>query len=467
MRLRTRFTLAIGGMVSVLFLLYTTAFLILEHRHLSYETEKNHRLNTNHLALACNNALLTKDELGLVDFLNELKTSPDFLEAYCLKSDGNLLIHSDLKLKNKNFAVAPPAVTNEKIVLTRDSQLVSAYAAPIFRFNRSVGTAWVFYKEEAVQQRRRILLRQTAHRLAWLTMGVFGVALVLSASLAKAFTRPISEVVAGTRRLGRGELDTRVWEMGPGELGDLGREFNTMAQKLKDLETMKDHFIQTVSHDLRNPLSAIATSANVLLSDQLPATSLPLVEVIESSAVRLRTMVNNILDVAKMREGRLTFERTVFPVNQILKELTRLYLPMAKESDKILHLNLPEDLPPLDADEEKVLRIFLNLLTNAFKFTREGDTITIAASPEGERRLEFRISDTGLGIDPDRQANIFQPFRSVEGAASGDRHRQGTGLGLSIVKTLVEGHGGRIQLQSIPGNGTTVVFTLPCQAPPR
>jgi signal transduction histidine kinase len=347
------------------------------------------------------------------------------------------------------------------------SHLVSAYAAPIFRFNRSVGTAWVFYKEEAVQQRRRDLLHQTAQRLVWLTLGVFGVALLLSASLSKTLTRPISEVVAGARRLGRGELGTRVREMGPGELGDLGREFNAMAQKLGDLEAMKDHFIQTVSHDLRNPLSAIATSANVLLSDELPATSLPLVEVIESSAVRLRTMVNNILDVAKMREGRLTFERTIFPVSQILKELTRLYLPMAKESNKTLHLYLPEDLPLLDADEEKVLRIFLNLLTNAFKFTREGDTITIAAAPEGENRVEFRVSDTGLGIDPVRLATIFQPFRSVEGAESGVRHRQGTGLGLSIVKTLIEGHGGRIQLQSIPGKGTTVVFTLPCQAAPR
>lgn len=464
MKLKTRFTLAIGGLVGVLFLLYTTALVLVERRHLVQEAERNHWLTAEHLALACNDALLTQDELGLVDFMNGLKKNPEVLEAYCVEPDGRMVMHTDFKLKNARWPDSSPPALAEKTALSREGVSVWAYSAPVRRLRRPVATARVLFNGDAVTRRLRDLLRQTARRLSWLTLVFLGISALLSSFLARALTRPIGDVVQGARRVGQGDLAARVWERGPGELGDLGREFNAMARKLGDLEEMKDSFIRTVSHDLRNPLSAIATSANVLRTDDLPPSSRPLLEVIESSAVRLRTMVNNILDVAKIREGHLTFERTVFPVDTILKELARLFLPMAKESDKRLRLDLPDSLPPLNADEEKVMRIFLNLLSNAFKFTRDGDTIAISAAPAGNGLVEFRVADTGLGIDPRRRESVFEPFRGVEGADDVARRRQGAGLGLSIVKTLVEGHGGRVRLESDLGKGTTVFFTLPAGA---
>jgi len=172
-------------------------------------------------------------------------------------------------------------------------------------------------------------------------------------------------------------------------------------------------------------------------------------------------MVNNILDTARLREGPLPYDRRPFSAEKLLEEIIRLYQPLAQKTKKTLRLDAPAALPLLLADEEKALRIFMNLLTNAFKFTREGDRITVSAGSEEPGRIAFTVSDTGWGIAPERLARLFEPFQSTNGAEEDVRKNQGAGLGLSIVKALVEGHGGTLRVESTPREGTAFHFSLP------
>lgn len=459
MNLSARFTWAIGGLIGLLFLLFSGLLYFSDRRHLREETDRAHQLNADHLALACDEALLSKEDLGLVDFMNNLRRSPDLVEASCASPAGQVMIHTDLTRLNTPADDPSPALG--KSVVREGPAVFWDYRSRGKTGTAGAALARVRYDARAVETRLAGLMKKTGRRLTALAAVVLGVGLFLAGVLARGLVRPIQRVAQAARRVGQGQLGTRVPEKAPGELGQLAREFNAMAEKLGQLEAMKDQFIHSVSHDLRNPLSAIATSAKTLMTDDLPDGSRPLVEVIESSAIRLRTMVNNILDTAKMREGRLTFDRSAFSIQPILKEITRLYLPLAKQSEKTLLLQLPPDLPLLWADEEQVLRVFLNLLTNAFKFTNEGATITVSAAPPTGGFVEFSVADTGVGIDPALWARLFEPFAAVDGGEDSAQRRQGTGLGLSIVKTLVEGHGGRVTLRSARGQGTTVLFTLP------
>ena len=229
-----------------------------------------------------------------------------------------------------------------------------------------------------------------------------------------------------------------------------------LAVRLKDLDRLKDQFVHTVSHDLRNPLNAIGTCAKVLLSDQPTGESRALLDAVERSVVRLRGMVDNLLDVARLRDGGLVFRVASFDVTPGLNELLRLYRPLAEKTQKEIALDLPQNLPPLVADEEKTLRVFHNLVANAFKFTRPGDRITIRGTVENAGSVAFQVDDTGPGIPPERMARLFQPFRAGEGAEA----QQGSGLGLSIVKSLVEGQGGILTVTSLPGKGTSLRFTV-------
>lgn len=116
----------------------------------------------------------------------------------------------------------------------------------------------------------------------------------------------------------------------------------------------------------------------------------------------------------------------------------------------------------MNADEEKVFRIFLNLLANAMKFTRPGDFVSLSAKNLPNGGVECRVTDSGPGIAPDRLGNIFSPFHSKKGETTPDvKKNQGSGLGLSLVKALVEGHGGQIRAESVPGHGAAFIFTFP------
>lgn len=455
MKLAWRFSIAIAGLIGLIFVINTGALLWSEHDHLSREMEKRHGVTATHLALDCNDARLSQDDLGVIDYLKELKQDSTIKEAYCVDSAGLVWIHSNMKRRGKMIPDLPPP-SSQKMVIRHDDEIRWVYESPLPQGGGEVGRARVEFDGEECQRRLWATLFSTFRRYVGVSGGVLLLGIVLSLVLARTLTGPIHRLVSGARGLGEGRLDTRVSESAPGELGSLAKEFNSMAVRLMDLDRLKDQFVHTVSHDLRNPLNAIGTCAKILLSDEPQGESRTLLEAIERSVVRLRKMVDNLLDVAQLREGGLTFRITRFDIRPGLNELNRLYSSLATETKKTLTLTLPSSLPLLEADEEKTLRVFHNLIANSFKFTRPGDRIGIVGNVEKEGAVSFRVEDTGPGIPPDRMSRLFQAFRPGEGSKAG----QGSGMGLSIVKKLVEGQGGHLTVTSQPGQGTSIQFTV-------
>jgi signal transduction histidine kinase len=455
MSLKTRFAIAMGALTVFLLVVYSGALLWAQRQHMVLDAQKAHWITVNHLGLACNDALLSRDELGLIDFMNGLKQTPALREASCVDPQGKMIMHTDLALRGTRSPWVP--TEPEKILIRgpRGGGLWE-YRVPILDRKKWVATARVVYDGDRVFRDLHRSLVSTVSRFAGLGTAALALALGLSLVAARTLTRPIQALAAGARQIGAGDRTTRVSENAPGELGSLAKEFNAMALQLNDLDQMKERILYTISHDLRNPLSAISTAAKVLRAGHPTGDDVSLVESIERGALRLRAMVNNILDVAQLREGTLPYRKSVFSVAPLLDELARLYTPLAQEAVKTFSVHFPDNLPPLEADEEKTLRIFLNLIANAFKFTRRGESITVSADPLGTGFVEFGVKDTGPGISPDRLTRLFDPVR-----AQNVGPHEGSGLGLSIVKSLVEGHGGHLRVETSLGQGAAFYFTLP------
>ncbi|MBK8576357.1 MAG: HAMP domain-containing histidine kinase [Elusimicrobia bacterium] len=465
MTLRARFTLFIAGVVLATVAAYTAALLAAEAGHFKRQAEAVQWRATEHLARVCGEAALTKNELTALNFFKELQTTPHLLEALCVAPSGLVWLRDDLgRLKIRTIIQQNP-LKRTKTIEDTNGKTRWIYTVPLLRNGRVLAAAQVVFDGQETVRSVHLLLRETARRSFGVPIIAMGLAILLSWFAARALTRPILKMAVGARRLAKGDWSARVPTNAPGELGELGHEFNLMSERLGELDRLKDQFVHTVSHDLRNPLGAVATSVRMIRGEDTPARVAPLVDIIETSVVRLEAMVSNILDTARLREGPLTYDLRPVPLSPIVNELARLYQPVAEQSRKTIGIHVAPDLPPVQGDEEKIRRVFLNLLTNAFKFTRAGDRIEMSARPV-PGGVEMKVKDTGVGIEPDRLQRLFVPFRSTDGATGEARKGQGTGLGLFIVKSLVEGQGGQLRVESVVGQGTTFTFTLPTAAGP-
>jgi PAS domain S-box-containing protein len=225
----------------------------------------------------------------------------------------------------------------------------------------------------------------------------------------------------------------------------------------------REEVMAIVSHDLRNPLFAITTSASVLHKRLLRAASeqggpppdLKHLGIIERSAQRIANLIGDLLDVAAIESNGLKIQRAVHDVGALVRESIELLQPVAASKQLKLSAELENEPLWANVDRERVSQVLSNLLGNALKFTPEGGTIAARAGAEATQ-VRIEVQDSGPGISPEELPNLFDRFRR---RAKGDRH--GLGLGLSIAKGIVEAHGGQLWVTSAPGQGTTFFFSLP------
>lgn len=219
----------------------------------------------------------------------------------------------------------------------------------------------------------------------------------------------------------------------------------------------RDEVLGIVAHDLRNPLNSIVIHSSLLGQSKVRAGPLSLdpVAAIQRSAMRMNRMIQDLLDVACVEAGRLRVDRTPVPTSQVVHEAVQAQKALAATIPLELRLELPQQLPEVWADHDRLLQVFENLLGNAVKFTAPGGVIRIRATPK-DGEVFFSVADTGTGIAAEALPHVFDRFWQ----ARQDKSR-GAGLGLPIVKGIVEAHGGRIWVESIPGRGTTFFFTIP------
>lgn len=224
---------------------------------------------------------------------------------------------------------------------------------------------------------------------------------------------------------------------------------------------LKDEFVATLSHELRTPLNAIVGWASILRADRRSETIKQGVEVIERNAKLQAQMIEELLDMSRIISGKLLFELEKTDVAELVESAVAAVRPAAAAKGVVLNLNVAR-CSSVSADPARLQQIAWNLLTNAIKFTpREGRVDVTLREHRGQ--VELSISDTGLGIKPEFIPFVFDRFRQAD--ASTTRRHGGLGLGLSIVKSLVELHGGTVDVES-PGEGKGATFIVRLPVPP-
>jgi signal transduction histidine kinase len=404
--------------------------------------------------------------------------------------DGKQLVHVAKKEAhpdpNHTYQVTHP-------IQSRDRQLIGTF---------QIGFSLDKLNRRMDEMKRDILL---------VTSGIIGVGILLTLIMTRVLLRPIEKLAHATERVARGELTQIVDIRSRDEIGDLARAFNQMTLQLKEsrgdlekkveertrqLETnveelsraktstlrmldelkaakrelemvnrelketdqTKMKFIGIASHELKTPLTAIKSNIDFLLSEKggrVPEHLKSFLNTIQRNTNRIQMRMDQMLNLSRIKSDRLLFNREPILFSEVIGGYINEVVPVEK------HLSIQVDIPPglrLYADRKALHDIFINLLSNAFKFTGGGGQISISASQKDQSTL-LKISDTGIGIPADKLQKIFDEFYQVEGGRHG-----GTGLGLAIVKRLVEEHGGNIWVESQLGRGSIFYFTLPLAA---
>jgi signal transduction histidine kinase len=251
-------------------------------------------------------------------------------------------------------------------------------------------------------------------------------------------------------------------------VGSVEAQLRLALERIAELEardTLKTQFLANISHDLRTPLTAVITHAEILRDGILGPLSDRQIESIGgiiNGGRQLLEQVGEILTYARGAANQLTITWSHFQLADVLSQLTALNESLANKKGVRLEAELADDLEPVTADREKIAHIVGNLVGNAIDFTPNGGRVWVRASKaNGPHGMEcvVEVGDTGIGIDGSHHELVFREFAQVDSSASRQHH--GTGLGLTIARKLVELHGGRIWLESELGQGSRFYFTIP------
>ncbi len=246
------------------------------------------------------------------------------------------------------------------------------------------------------------------------------------------------------------------------QLQDSLKKEHEALQHLRQADKMKDEFLANTSHELRTPLNAMIGLAEGLLATGHSSRIMQQdIELIVSSGKRLTHLIDDILDFSRLKHRDLELNFTSVSIHDILAMVLPTMQPLVQNKPVTLHNDADLSAPPVKADSDRLQQIFYNLIGNAIKFTPSGK-VTIKTL-HWESKLQIEISDTGIGIDSSQLSKIFKPFEQVKRSS---QPQAGIGLGLAITKQLVELHQGGIHIQSTPGKGTSVNFTLPISTEP-
>jgi signal transduction histidine kinase len=422
--------------------------------------------------------------------------------AYAVDSRGRLVAHPslDLVLGRTDFSRLPQV----RAALSGSASAAASAAATgrnrdgtrvLSAFQRVNPPGWRVFVEEPLSE-AYAPLESALVRTALFLVAFLALAIVTSIVLARRMVRPIKSMQVAAAGVGEGALEQRIDVTSQDELGKLGDEFNRMAARLQEsyagledkvaertrelgsalaeldeksrqLETISRHkseFLANMSHELRTPLNAIIGFSEVLreqMFGELNERQLEYLDDVVLAARHLLSLINDVLDLSKIEAGRMELELSEVSLPETLETGLTMQEERAREAGITLELAVDPEEIVVQADERKLRQALFNLLSNAVKFTPPGGRVDVSARLKNGV-VEVAVADTGSGIAPGDQELIFEEFLQARGNGDGAR-LEGTGLGLPLARRFIELHGGRLWVESSPGEGSTFHFTLPAR----
>lgn len=491
MNIKLKFTFFIFCLLTIIISGFSLSVYFTQKEILKEQFELNRRKIFKDFSSTCREALLVKDEILVFNTIRSVVDThrPQIVYVGYVSPINTTYVVARDESRETEFISRMTKVNilgrqEVSIINTSNREEVHEFAESLETNGNYLGTIKVGFSQNYLNNEINKAINIIAKKILTLSMIALVLSLVLANILAIYLVNPIKKLTKASVELGSGNLDTQVDIKRKDEIGHLAKTFNEMAKKLKQLDDMKDSFVSSVSHELRSPLSAIDGYCDFLIegvkSNMSKDKQEKALSIIKDSVNRLTTFINNILDLAKIKADRLELHKTAVNPADVINEIIVLYDQLAQKQQKFLSAEIQENLPPMNADPERIKQVITNLVGNALKFTEAGASITVVARLVNERVLngymlhltknenfrnvpqrfiEILVADTGIGIPKNELPKVFERFYQVGGNTS--KKPKGTGLGLSIALEIVKLHNGFMGLESVYGKGTTFKFLIP------
>jgi len=281
------------------------------------------------------------------------------------------------------------------------------------------------------------------------------IAMIIGWILFRQLTEPLNKLMNATKKISSGDLDHEVSVDSEDELGKLGSSFNRMARNLRESEEIRQRMISDIAHELRTPLTVLSGKVEAITDGVYEPTEEKLHEIQEELNL-LNRLVEDLRELTLAEADELELNRSPVSLVHLVKRTVNSLEKLANRKEIELKLDLPESVPELELDADRISQVLNNLIKNSLRHTGKGDTITVRVMEKPDQVLT-QVIDTGEGVPEDKIDHVFDRF--YRGDSS--RSSEGSGLGLTITKELVQSHGGDIWIESEPGEGTLVSFSLP------
>lgn len=473
MNLKAKITLYVSFLLLIVIVAVSYNIFVTQKKILTHQISENRTRAFKSFVSMCNEAVKVKDD-GQVNNAVELLVStykPSVVYAGYINSnnvvmfasrdeDRNIdsVLKTRIKKTNKDYIEVYSSLTGEQIC---------EFATPFFFNGENVGTFVVGFSQNNMKEEIDNGISIMLHKIKIIVIVTMIIGLILSYFLGYSFAKPIKMLTNAAEQISKGNLDVEIKVNRKDEIGKLSNTFNNMAKQIKELDSMKDSFVSSVSHELRSPLSAIDGYCDLLIecvnNNYSKEQELKGLQIIKQATVRLTNFINNILDLAKMKANKLEVKKVDADIAPIIDEIVTLYQPLATQQKKRVYSEINGKIPKINIDVEKIKQVITNLVSNAMKFTKENGSVGVKAFPNsngyGDDYIEIWVQDDGVGIPKQQVDLVFQKFYQVH---DGEFKRpKGTGLGLTIVFEMIKLHKGYVWAESDLGKGTTFKFALP------
>lgn len=451
MKIRTKLVMLTAALQFLSLMALTTGIFLTLKSGENSKTASAEELLRHAVARTALDALIQRDQVQLLSYLNFLKGQyPALIYARVTwVKDGRAVRHE--------MGVTTAKDVSERQVVVSDPSQPGQSVEILFGIDINM------IRASFEESRNR-----TLHITAIIALITFFVGLAASVYFARAMTAPLLAMGQLAKEIGSGKLGGRLGWESDDELGSLVVAFNTMSARLEEFDSIKRNFVSSVTHELRSPLGAIESFLQLIREKVAIGTaegfaqSKEYLERIQVNVHRLSGFINDLLDVAKIEKGKMECVLRPMDLPLVAHEVCQFFEAKALQQGVELTNRLPA-LPPVLGDAERVRQVLVNLVANGLKFTARGGQVQITGEQyrdRGERWIEVTVGDSGRGMAEADRERLFQPFTQGHNVLEGVAGHKGTGLGLYIVKSIVDQHGGRIEVKSTLGQGTNISFSL-------